>query len=76
MPGAAAVVIGSHIDTVKDGGRFDGNLGVVSGRVGYVVAHPRVALGLRQTAVPFGVSSVAQAATQVPLTVSVMGPFP
>jgi allantoate deiminase len=25
------VLIGSHIDTVKDGGRFDGNLGVVAG---------------------------------------------
>ena len=24
-------MIGSHIDTVKDGGRFDGNLGVVAG---------------------------------------------
>ncbi|SIQ97970.1 allantoate amidohydrolase [Bosea sp. TND4EK4] len=31
VPGAAAVMIGSHIDTVKDGGRFDGNLGVVAG---------------------------------------------
>ena len=29
--GAPAVLIGSHIDTVKDGGRFDGNLGVVAG---------------------------------------------
>lgn len=31
LPGAPAVMIGSHIDTVKDGGRFDGNLGVVAG---------------------------------------------
>lgn len=31
IPGAPAVLIGSHIDTVKDGGRFDGNLGVVAG---------------------------------------------
>lgn len=30
-PGLPAVLIGSHIDTVKDGGRFDGNLGVVAG---------------------------------------------
>ena len=30
-PGLPAVMIGSHIDTVKDGGRFDGNLGVVAG---------------------------------------------
>lgn len=31
VPNAPAVLIGSHIDTVKDGGRFDGNLGVVAG---------------------------------------------
>ena len=31
VKGAPAVLIGSHIDTVKDGGRFDGNLGVVAG---------------------------------------------
>jgi N-carbamoyl-L-amino-acid hydrolase len=30
-PGAAAVMVGSHIDTVRTGGRFDGNLGVLSG---------------------------------------------
>lgn len=31
VAGAQAVMIGSHFDTVKDGGRFDGNLGVVAG---------------------------------------------
>lgn len=30
-PTAAAVMIGSHIDTVRTGGRFDGNLGVLAG---------------------------------------------
>lgn len=30
-PGLPAVMIASHIDTVKDGGRYDGNLGVVAG---------------------------------------------
>ena len=30
-PNAAAVMIGSHIDTVRTGGRFDGNLGVLGG---------------------------------------------
>jgi len=30
-PGAAAVMVGSHIDTVRTGGRFDGNLGVLAG---------------------------------------------
>jgi len=29
--GAAPVVVGSHIDTVRTGGRFDGNLGVLAG---------------------------------------------
>ena len=31
VSGGPCVMIGSHIDTVKDGGRFDGNLGVVAG---------------------------------------------
>jgi beta-ureidopropionase / N-carbamoyl-L-amino-acid hydrolase len=30
-PDAAPVMCGSHIDTVRTGGRFDGNLGVLSG---------------------------------------------
>ncbi len=30
-PDAAPVMTGSHIDTVRTGGRFDGNLGVLSG---------------------------------------------
>lgn len=30
-PGASALVIGSHLDTVRDAGRFDGALGVVCG---------------------------------------------
>lgn len=30
-PGAAPVMVGSHIDTVGTGGRFDGNLGVLAG---------------------------------------------
>jgi N-carbamoyl-L-amino-acid hydrolase len=30
-PGAAPVMTGSHIDTVRTGGRFDGNLGVLAG---------------------------------------------
>ncbi len=29
--GAAPVLVGSHIDTVRTGGRFDGNLGVLAG---------------------------------------------
>ena len=30
-PAAAGVMVGSHIDTVRTGGRFDGNLGVLAG---------------------------------------------
>ncbi len=30
-PGLPAIIIGSHIDTVKDAGAYDGNLGVVAG---------------------------------------------
>ncbi|MEY2521721.1 MAG: beta-ureidopropionase / N-carbamoyl-L-amino-acid hydrolase [Ilumatobacteraceae bacterium] len=30
-PTASAVMVGSHIDTVRTGGRFDGNLGVLAG---------------------------------------------
>ncbi len=41
---------------------FSKAYGLAGLRVGYAVAHERVATALRQTAVPFGVSSVAQAA--------------
>lgn len=53
VPGLPAVMIGSHIDTVKDGGRFDGNLGVVSGIL--------VAQALRDAGVvlPFALEVVA-----------------
>jgi histidinol-phosphate aminotransferase len=41
---------------------FSKAYGLAGLRVGVAVAHPQVALALRQTAVPFGVSTVAQAA--------------
>ena len=41
---------------------FSKAYGLAGLRVGYAVAHPRVAAALRKTAVPFGVSSLAQAA--------------
>lgn len=31
MPGTPALMLGSHLDSVRDGGRFDGPLGVVAG---------------------------------------------
>ena len=47
-PTAAAIMTGSHIDTVRTGGLYDGNLGVLSGleiietldRAGIVLQHP------------------------------------
>jgi N-carbamoyl-L-amino-acid hydrolase len=47
-PGLAPVMVGSHIDTVRTGGRFDGNLGVLAGlevvetldRAGLVTCRP------------------------------------
>lgn len=41
---------------------FSKAYGLAGLRVGYAVAHPRVAAALRQTAVPFGVSSIGQTA--------------
>ena len=43
QPGAPALLIGSHIDTVADAGPFDGNLGVVAAIacVGALAAHGR-----------------------------------
>jgi len=41
---------------------FSKAYGLAGLRVGFAVAHPRVAHALRQTQVPFGVSTVAQAA--------------
>ncbi len=41
---------------------FSKAYGLAGLRVGYAVGHERVATALRQTAVPFGVSSIAQAA--------------
>ena len=41
---------------------FSKAYGLAGLRVGYAVAHDRIATALRQTAVPFGVNSIAQAA--------------
>jgi histidinol-phosphate aminotransferase len=56
------------IDTYRERGNvavlrtFSKAYGLAGLRVGVAIAHPDVALALRQTAVPFGVSSLAQAA--------------
>jgi beta-ureidopropionase / N-carbamoyl-L-amino-acid hydrolase len=45
-PDAAPVMMGSHIDTVRTGGRFDGNLGVLAG---LEVVETLIAAGVRTT---------------------------
>jgi allantoate deiminase len=52
-PNAPALLIGSHIDTVRDAGRFDGCLGVLTGIA--VVAE----LAARQAVHPFAIEIIA-----------------
>lgn len=52
-PGLPALMIGSHIDTVKDAGAYDGNLGVVAG---LLVAE---ALRPHMSALPFALEVLA-----------------
>lgn len=47
---------------------FSKAYGLAGLRVGYAVAHPEMAAALRKTAVPFGVSSIAQAAAVASIT--------
>lgn len=54
-PGAPSVMIGSHIDTVRDGGRFDGNLGVVAGiLVAQAIRDAGIALPFPLEVIAFG----------------------
>ncbi len=52
-PGLPAIIIGSHIDTVKDAGAYDGNLGVVAG---LLIAD---ALRSRMATMPFALEVLA-----------------
>jgi len=52
-PGAPALLIGSHLDSVVDGGRYDGPLGVVAGLLA-VEAFSR-----RQVRLPFAIEVLA-----------------
>ena len=52
-PGAPALLLGSHIDTVRDAGRFDGALGVVAAIA--IVAH----LALTGRRLPFAIEVAA-----------------
>ncbi len=53
MPGSPAILLGSHIDTVRDAGRFDGTLGVLTA-IAVVDAFNR--LGKR---FPFAIEAIA-----------------
>jgi allantoate deiminase len=50
-PGSRTLVLGSHVDTVRDAGRYDGPLGVVLGLA--------VAEALRDVALPFALEVIA-----------------
>jgi allantoate deiminase len=50
-PGSRTLVLGSHVDTVRDAGRYDGPLGVVLGLA--------VAEALRDVALPFSLEVIA-----------------
>ena len=52
-PGAPALLLGSHIDTVRNAGRYDGNLGVV------VAIEAVAALHARGERLPFAVEVIA-----------------
>lgn len=52
-PGLPALMIGSHIDTVKDAGAYDGNLGVVAGLLVAEALRPQAA------SLPFALEVVA-----------------
>lgn len=53
VPGASALLIGSHIDTVRDAGRYDGNFGVVA------AIEAVAALRARGERLPFAVEVIA-----------------
>lgn len=76
-PGAKAIVVGSHTDTVPDGGRFDGIAGVVTGLEiaraladrGVVLDHPLEVIDcLAEEVSVFGVSCVGSRAVAGVLT--------
>lgn len=66
-PGAPALIIGSHIDTVRNAGKYDGNLGVIAGLVAIEE------LARRGERLPFAVEVVAfgdEEGVRFPVTLS------
>lgn len=75
-PGAPAVMLGSHIDTVKDGGRFDGNLGVVAGILtAQVLRDAGIALPFPLEVVAFGDEETVRFPTDVSTSRALAGSY-
>ncbi|MGI4747492.1 MAG: allantoate amidohydrolase [Janthinobacterium lividum] len=53
MPGCPVLLLGSHLDSVRDAGRYDGNLGVLGGLAALELLHARGVV------LPFGVALLA-----------------
>lgn len=76
VPGGPCVMIGSHIDTVKDGGRFDGNLGVVAGiLVAQALRDAGIALPFALEVVAFGDEETVRFPTGLSTSVALAGGY-
>ncbi len=75
-PGLPAVMIGSHIDTVKDGGRFDGNLGVVAGvLVAQALRDAGIALPFALEVIAFGDEETVRFPTSLSTSSALVGRY-
>jgi len=76
VPSAPAVMIGSHIDTVKDGGRFDGNLGVVAGiLVAQAIRDAGIALPFPLEVIAFGDEETVRFPTSLSTSNALIGAY-
>ena len=74
--GAPSVMIGSHIDTVRDGGRFDGNLGVVAGiLVAQAIRDAGIALPFPLEVVAFGDEETVRFPTSLSTSNALIGAY-
>lgn len=75
-PGLPAVLIGSHIDTVRDGGRFDGNLGVVAGILAVqAIRDAGIALPFALEVVAFGDEETVRFPTSLSTSAALTGRY-
>ncbi len=76
VPGGPCVMIGSHIDTVKDGGRFDGNLGVVAGiLVAQALRDAGIALPFALEVIAFGDEETVRFPTSFSTSAALVGRY-